>query len=119
MVYTLSIWSRLKLNENSIIWENALGLFGLFATAIIMYALLQYNFLLEVLVTNYAISILTLVTSMLYYYEIDYDARFVFSIVLCITMIPTSLAPTSLWPYGISAFTLIFIILAQNITIST
>lgn len=118
MLYPLSMWSRLKLDENSIFWENALGLLGLFVTAIIMYILLQYHFFLEVLVTDYAISILTLVFSIIYYYEIDYDARLVFAVVFCITFPPTSLAPTSLWAYGITMFTLLFIVLAKNVTIS-
>ncbi len=47
-------------------------------------------FLLDVLVTDYAISILTLVFNMIYY-----DARSVFTIVFCITIPPLSFAPTS------------------------
>ena len=98
---TLSLWSRLELDKNSIFWENALGLLGLFVTAILMYIILQYNFFLDVLVTDYAISIFTLVFSIIYYYEINYDARPVFA-VFCITIPPLSLAPTSVWPYGIT-----------------
>ena len=68
--------------------------------------------------TDYAIPILTLVFSIIYYYEIDYDTRLVFAVVFCITFPPTSLAPTSLWAYGITMFTLLFIVLAKNVTIS-
>ena len=116
---TLSLWSRLELDKNSIFWENALGLLGLFLTAILMYIILQYHFFLDVLVTDYAISILTLVFSIIYYYEINYDARSVFAVVFCITIPPLSLAPTSVWPYGITMFTLLFIVLAKNVKIST
>ena len=42
-----------------------------------------------------------------------------FAIVFCITISPLSLAPTSVWPYGITMFTLLFIVLAKNVTIST
>ena len=76
--FPLSLWSRLELDKNSIFWENALGLLGLFLTAILMYIILQYHFFLDVLVTDYAISILTLVFSIIYYYEINYDGRSVF-----------------------------------------
>ena len=42
-----------------------------------------------------------------------------FAVVFCITIPPLSLAPTSVWPYGITMFTLLFIGLAKNVTIST
>lgn len=115
---TLSLWSRLELDKNSIFWENALGLLGLFVTAILMYIILQYNFFLDVLVTDYAISIFTLVFSIIYYYEINYDARPVFCCILYnhSTTLPCTYKCMALWNY---MFTLLFIILAKNVTIST
>ena len=116
---TLSLWSRLELDKNSIFWENALGLLGLFVTAILMYIILQYHFFLDVLVTDYAISIFTLVFSIIYYYEINYDGRSVFC--HCIlynyfTTLSCTYKCMALWNY---MFTLLFIILAKNVTIST
>lgn len=104
MLYTLSVGPRLELDENSIFWENALGLLGLFVTAILMYIILQYHFFLDVLVTDYAISILTLVFSIIYYYEINYDGRSVFC--HCIlynyfTTLPCTYKCMALWNYHV------------------
>ena len=114
MLYTLSVGPRLELDENSIFWENALGLQGLFVTAILMYIILQYHFF-----RCFSDRLCNIYSYISIQHNLLNMMQDQFCLVFCITIPPLSLAPTSVWPYGITMFTLLFIVLAKNVTIST